>query len=96
MEGVLEQMTSIERYHGDQISESEEDVDPHQPEKEVDEEQQSADANHCAKPFICGCQHGFFHWVHRNTLELERYNHQGQYVDWSINGFDQCPPLKAR
>ena len=95
MEGVLEQMTAIERYHGDQISESEKDVDPHKPEKEVDEEQQSADANHCPKPLICGCQHGFFHWVHRNTLELERDNHQRQYVDWGINGFDQCASLKA-
>ena len=42
MEGVFEQVTSIKWHHGDEVGEAQENVHPHQPEKEINHEHDAA------------------------------------------------------
>lgn len=85
VEGVLEQMATVKRHHWYQVGEAKKDVDPHQPEKEVDHEHNSIHPKNTPQAIISGTQHALFHRVHRYTLQLEGYNHDTEQMDRGVN-----------
>ena len=72
---VLEHVASIERNHWNEVGESQKDVDPHDPEEQIDKEEKAFFSEQAAHQTIIGLEHCFFCWCHRHPLRFEWQNH---------------------
>ena len=76
MHHIFEHMTTVKWHHWNQVGETEEYVDPHDPKHEIDEEQETLLTNQICEPRIIRFEHGLFVRMHCYTLQLEWNEHR--------------------
>ena len=74
---VPQHVSSIEGNHWNQVCETEQDVDPHQPEKQVRRKKEDIGPRQGSKQAVPSRQQGFFKRVNRNAVHLEREDQNG-------------------
>ena len=64
-------MASIKGHYWNKVRESKQDVDPHEPEEEIDQEQKPTYANRLADDAISWYKHCLLDWMHGYALQLK-------------------------
>ena len=89
-------MASIKGHYWNKIRESKQDVDPHEPEQEIDQEQKPTYANRLTDDAVGWYKHCLLHWMHGYALQLKGQNYHLENVNWSVNNLRGQSTFKSR
>ena len=81
MRHVPEHVATVKGNHGNQVGESKQEVDPNEPEKEVDEDQHAVNAEDAGHDAIALLKETLLHGMHRHPLELKGHEDEPQGVN---------------
>ena len=89
-------MASIKGHYWYKVRESKQDVDPHKPEQEIDQEQKPTYANRLTDDAVGWYKHCLLHWMHGYALQLKGQNYHLENVNWSVNNLRGQSTFKSR
>ena len=96
MKHVSEHVPAVKGNDGYEVCEAQQDVDPHQPEEEMSEQQQHIDAQGGANQAVPGRHQRFFKGMNGYTAQL-KWNHQdAEHMERQGKGSLKQRPIKAR